>query len=117
VTGDFDEWVSFMSSGIRAQSDAAVARIDRLLELRELMLLRVREAGSRGGMAYRLVDELVGYPVVDVPWLVKRHEVSYQAADKAVKRLVGLEILREIRRSGRTRKVFYSPEVLKALEA
>jgi cell filamentation protein, protein adenylyltransferase len=116
VTGDFDAWVRFLSIGIRERSDAAVARIDGLLSIRDSILERVRQAGSRGGVSYRIADELVGFPVIDVPWVAARHGVSYQAADKATKRLVGLGVLQQSTRKTRTRKTFFSPEVLRYLE-
>jgi cell filamentation protein, protein adenylyltransferase len=116
ISGDFDSWVQFMSVGVREQAEAAVARIDGLLKVRESILARVREAGSRGGVSYRVADELVGFPVIDVPWVAARYGVSYQAADKAIKRLVRLGIVERSTRSSSSRKTFYSLEVLRYLD-
>ncbi len=114
-TGDYDGWIGFLCRGIKEQSEAVTARIDRLLALRESFLERVRSTGSRGGTAYRLAGDLIGYPILDVPWVARRENVRYQSANEAMKRLVEAGILREVRRRGRTRKLFYADEVLAEL--
>lgn len=116
IDGDFDPWVAFFCAGIKDQAGASTSRIDRLLALRETLLQRVRAAGSRGGTAQRIADELIGFPIMDVPWVVERHKVSYQSARDALERLVAIGLMREIRRSGRTRRLFVCEEVLAELE-
>ena len=117
IDGDFDHWLLFMATCIEAQARVGEGRIKRLLGLRDSITQRVREAGSRGGTSMRIADELIGFPILDVPWAANRYGVSYQSANAAVNSLVRLGILEEIRRSGRTRKVFYSREVLSGLQA
>jgi Fic family protein len=116
IDGGFGSWVAFMSTGMKEQAEAAIERIERLLHLRESFLDRVRAAGSRGGTAYRVADELIGYPIIDVPWVEKWQSVSYQSARDALERLVAIGILREVRRRGRTRRLFLCDEVLAELE-
>lgn len=116
IDGEFDPWVAFLCSGIKEQAEASIERIERLLGLRESLLERVRAAGSRGGTAYRITDELVGFPIVDVPWVREWHHVTYQSARDALERLVAIGIMREIRRSGRTRRLFVCDEVLAELD-
>jgi Fic family protein len=116
VDGDFGPWVSFLCTGISEQAEASISRINRLLEVRESLLARVLAAGSRGGTAYRIADELIGFPIMDVPWVVKWQEVTYQSARDALERLVAIGIMREIRRSGRTRRLFVCDEVLAELD-
>jgi Fic family protein len=116
VTGDFDSWVAFLCEGIKEQSDAAVDRIDRLVAVRDDVLETVFAAGSRrGGATYRIADEVIGYPIIDVPSAAARQGVTYQSANEAIKRLVSIGVLREVRRSGRTRKIFLSDAVLNEL--
>ncbi len=116
IDGDFDYWLSFMGTCIEAQARVGESRIERLLGLRDSIIQRVRDAGSRGGTAMRIADELIGFPILDVPWVATKYGVSYQSANAAVIGLVRLGILEEVRRSGRTRKVFYSREVLAQLQ-
>ena len=116
IDGQFDPWVAFLCAGIQERAHASTRRIERLLELRESFQERVRTAGSRGGTAYRVAGELIGFPIMDVPWVRERHEVTYQSAREALERLVAIGILREIRRSGRTRRLFICDEVLAELD-
>jgi len=108
-------WV-VLCEGIKEQADAAVDRIDRLVAIRESILETVLAAGSRrGGATYRIADELIGYPIIDVPSAAARQGVIYQSANEAINRLVSVGVLREVRRSGRTRKIFLSDAVLNEL--
>ena len=116
IYGQFDHWVAFLCAGIQQQADASTNRIERLLVLRESLQERVRASGSRGGTAYRVADELIGFPIMDVPWVRERHQVTYQSARDALERLVAIGVLREIRRSGRTRRLFVCDEVLAELD-
>jgi Fic family protein len=116
IDGDFNPWVSFFCTGVTEQAGASISRIDRLLEIRNTMLDRVLAAGSRGGAAYRIADELIGFPIMDVPWVVQWQKVTYQSARDALERLVSIGILREVRRSGRTRRLFVCDEVLTELD-
>ncbi|MGH9891753.1 MAG: Fic family protein [bacterium] len=116
IDGQFDSWVAFLCTGIQEQAEASTKRIERLLGLRESLLSRVRDAGSRGGTAYRVADELIGFPIMDIPWVRTWHDVTYQSARDALERLVAIGILREIRRSGRTRRLFVCDEVLAELD-
>lgn len=111
--GDLNSWISFFCTGIKEAAGASVRRIDTLLATQNQILDQVRSAGTRGGTTYQIAEELIGFPIVDVPYLARRHNVSYQAANKAVARLVQLGILHELPRQ--RRRVFYSQDVLRAL--
>ena len=115
-TGNLDKWVAFFSTGIKEQAHEATGRIDRLLKVRTEILAKVQAAKSRGGTAYRIADEVIGFPILDIPRVASRYNLRYQSAQQAVERLVTLGILRELRRQGRTRRLFYSPDVLRELE-
>lgn len=117
IDGDYDHWVGFFCRGVEEQARAATDRINRLLSLRESLLLKVRESGSRGGAAYRIADELIGFPVLDVPWTADRHGVTYQAAKESLGRLEQLGVLRLVKRpTGRLRNLYISDDVLRELE-
>jgi Fic family protein len=116
LDGDFNHWIAFMAKCMEEQARVAVSRIDALLSERERILQIVRKAVSRGGTSFKVADELISFPIIDVPWVADRHGITYQSANSAVNVLVGLGVLTETRRSGRTRKIFYSREVLRHLQ-
>jgi len=113
--GDFSSWIRFFASGVNAAAEASLARIDRLLDVRQSLLDRIRAAGSRGGIGLRIVEELIGYPIIDVPYIANRYNVSFQAANQAVARLEALGILRELKERKQKRRIFYAPDVLRGL--
>jgi cell filamentation protein, protein adenylyltransferase len=113
-TGDFDAWVSFFCEGIRSQALSTLERVERLLsyqqEVRELCQgTRVR------GVAARIAEDLIGNPMLQPTRTGRRYDVSYQAANKAIARLVELGLLEEMtgRRYGRT---YRAPGVLAILD-
>ncbi len=95
VTGNFSPWVEFFSEAIRAQAEDGIVTIRELLTIREEMVKQLRAVGVRGS-ALQIAENLVGYPVIDVP--TARHMIgrSFEAANQAVARLVELGHLREI---------------------
>jgi Fic family protein len=115
MDGDFSAWVQFFASGIHGAAETAIERIDRLLGVRQSQLDTIRAAGSRGGVGLRIVEELIGYPIINVPYVSNRYQVTFQAANQAVARLEGVGILTELKDSNQKRRVFYSPAVLRAL--
>lgn len=111
-TGDWDTWICFMSAAIHAEALEVVARVDQLLALRESFQLTLR--GSKG-VALRIADDLVGYPMITATLASKLYGVSYQAANSAIAKLVDLKILRQ-RTAGRYDRIFQCDSVLTALE-
>jgi Fic family protein len=113
-TGQFDAWVRFFCEAVRAQSADAVVRIDRLNATRVEMTARLKTAGAKG-TSLDIVEDLLGYPVITARTAAKLHNVSYQAANQAISRLVGLGILREF--TGRSYgRVFMCDAVVKEIE-
>jgi Fic family protein len=113
-TGEIDPWIRFFCSAVLDQAVDAFQRIERLITVREEMSQTLRQAGAKG-TSRSIVDDLIGFPIVTVPAMTAAHEVSYQAANSAVARLVRLGILREA--TGRTYdRVFVCDAVLRELE-
>lgn len=112
-TGNFDNWVSFFCEGIRSQALSTLERVERLLsyqqEVRELCeKKRVR------GVAARIAEDLIGNPMIQPTKASRLYSVSYQAANKAIAKLVELDLLEEA--SGRNyRRNYRAPGVLEIL--
>lgn len=119
VTGDYDSWVRFFCEGIKAEAEIAVGRINRLLKVKDDLVSLVRSSGSRAGTAISVAEQLIGFPVLDIPWVARQHHVSYPAAKDAVEKLVGLGLLAKAgtrRGRGRPRQLFACPAVMAELE-
>jgi Fic family protein len=111
-TGEWDPWVCFISAAVHAEALEVIARVDKLLALREGF--RATLQGSKG-VSLRIADDLIGYPMITASLAAKLYEVSYQAANSAIAKLVGLGILRQ-RTAGRYDRIFQCDAVLTALE-
>lgn len=99
-TGDWDGWVRFFATGVRAAASTTHERIDQLLSWQENALHQVREAGI-SGVAERVAGELIGTPILQASQVASRHTVSHQGAMNALRRLSELGLLIERTRRGR----------------
>ena len=115
MTGKFDPWIRFFAEAVRAQAVLAVERIDALLDWKEHALERLREANVRG-VAARIVEDLVGYPMITPTTASQMYNVSYPAVNTAIRRLEGLGILQE-RTGRRYARVFAAKDVLRIIDA
>jgi Fic family protein len=113
ITGDFDSWTAFFLRAIRTSAETALDKSERLLELRDEMVAKLREMKVRG-LAIQTAEELIGAPLVVPTRLAKRYGVTYQAAAYTVNRLVEAGILESVH-IGR-RKVYVSPRVMDLLQ-
>lgn len=115
ATGDFGRWISFFSTAIRDQADEAVRKIDRLTDFGESVAATIASESIRG-VGRSVAENLIALPVVTVPNVSSRYDVSFQAANKAVARLVASGLLEEV--TGRTYgRVFACREAIRIAEA
>jgi Fic family protein len=113
-TGNFDPWVQFFAEGLRAQAGETHKRIEALLDYQDEMRNLIRSQRIRGVRA-QIMEDIVGQPIIAVPWARTKYGVSYQAANESVSRLVRDGILREM--TGRNYdRLFASTRVLNIIE-
>lgn len=112
-TGDFDPWVRLLTGAIADQSNRELEKVDRLLALRTELVDQARRNRIRG-LGVQIAEDLIGFPFLRVPAVSQRYEVSFEAANKAVARLVDAGILTQVgeRTYGR---VFVANSVIAAL--
>ena len=112
-TGEWDPWVCLIAMAVHAEALEVIARVDTLLALRGGFQAVLR--GSKG-VAVRIADDLIGYPMVTASSAAHLYGVSYQAANSAISKLVDVGILRQ-RTKGRYDRIFQCDAVLAALES
>jgi Fic family protein len=111
--GAWDEWISYFCQAIAEQAADAEARIRALLAWRDATLTMLRATRVKG-VAIAVTEKLIEYPTVTVKNIAESHNVSAQAANNAVTRLVDLGVLSEI--TGRNyNRVFSAPAVFDIL--
>jgi Fic family protein len=113
-TGDFDAWISFFCEGIRSQALSTLDRVERLLSYQQDVRERCQREKVRG-VATRIAENLIGNPILQTTRAGRQYSVSYQAANKAIAKLVELGLLEETtgRNYGRT---YRAPGVLEILQ-
>lgn len=113
-TGNFDPWVRFFADGLQAQADETLRRIEALLDYQDELRSLIRDQRIRGVRA-QIMEDIVGQPIIAVPWAKAHYDVSYQAANEAVAKLVKDGILAET--TGRNYdRLFASVRVLRIVE-
>lgn len=110
--GDFEGWLRFFLTGIATVSDEAALTARRILELREQDRLSVTEHMGKGaGNGHRVLEQLYEQPIMSVPQIQRFLGTTYAGANQIVKRLVKLDILREITGQNRHRRFRYDAYV------
>jgi len=113
-TGDFDRWIAFFCEGLRAQAVATMDRVEELLVYQKEVREHCQEQNVRG-VAARIAEDLIGNPMLRATWASKAYGVTYQAANKAIKRLVREGLLDEM--TGRSYgRIFRATAVLDILQ-
>lgn len=77
------------------------------------MRATLHQRGAKG-TSLRIVEDLIGYPMLTVTAMKERYGVSYQAANLAVNKLVELGLLRQLT-EGRYDRLFVCDEAMRAL--
>jgi len=111
--GDWDEWVAYVLNGVARQSEDAVSRAVRITAL--LDGWRRALVAARSDLPLKLVDDLAANPYCVVKVIAQREKVAYTTAERAVERLVKLNILRQVNKAERDR-LFCATAILDILE-
>lgn len=93
--GDFGAWVAFCLRATVAESNSALERIDRLLTLKAKYEKKLANAARVSARLQPIVSHLLGSPLITIPALAKQFKVTFPTAQKDVRRLVELGILKE----------------------
>ena len=104
------DWLVFFLRGVEQQAQDAVKRSKQLQDLQSDW--RARAAKAKTTLPVQLVDALFENPVVSISDVARRLSVSYNAAQRAVDKLVELQIIGQ---AGDTSygKTFIAWEILK----
>jgi Fic family protein len=113
-TGDWINWFKFFLRGVVFQAEDTVNRIEKVISIKEKYRQLVYE-NTRSSNPLRLIDELFINPIVDIPYVSKRLDISYPSAKNAVKLLMELGFLSELSTSGRKRS-FIADKLVRIFE-
>ncbi|MCP9900753.1 Fic family protein [Cyanobium sp. Cruz CV13-4-11] len=103
--GDWEAWVTFVLEGVDSTAAAAVNAAQRLLELFRADEAKLTGLGRSGTSVRQVYAALRQRPLIGIPQLAARAQLSFPTAAKALESLVALGIAREIT-GGRRNRVF-----------
>jgi Fic family protein len=103
--GDWEAWIAFFLEGVETTAAAAVDSAHRLLDLFRNDEMKLTGLGRSGTSLRQVYASLRQRPLVGIPQLAVRAQVSFPTAAKAMERLVALGIAREVT-GGRRNRVF-----------
>ncbi|MBI3595823.1 MAG: Fic family protein [Nitrospirae bacterium] len=113
--GNWVEWITFFLRGIAEQSQDAIKRSRRLLELWQRYRDQV-QAARASALLLKLVDDLFSYPAVTIGLAAKRLKVTHRSSQLNISKLVRAGILKEA--TGRQRnRIFVAPAIVKIIDA
>jgi Fic family protein len=107
--GAWQEWIQFFLRGVAFQSQDAILRSQKLLELWLQYRGRMQTARA-SALGLNLIDALFSTPALTVPMAAARLKITYASAQLNVDKLVKAEILREVTGNRRNR-VYLAPKL------
>lgn len=112
--GDWQGWIEFFLRGIIAQSNDALYRSKKLLELAEAYRIQAERA-SKSVELLHVVDMLFVTPVITAKRVATKQKVTFATAQRNVERLEKLGIIREVTGKRRNR-MYVASQILQVVE-
>ena len=109
----WEDWLLYFFNGVARQSEDALSRAERINQQLDQWRKRVSRTGS--GVALRLLDLLGTNPFITMRKAEAQLGVAYNTAATALRRLVGLRIVKQVGDARRDR-VFCAQALLDILE-
>ena len=107
------EWVTFFLSAVAEQADDAVARSNRLLDLKDRLYAQAHELGATVPML-QLIERLFDRPAFVISNVAKELDLTFRGAALIVEKLVAAGMLKEMTGQARNR-VFACTQILDVL--
>ena len=110
--GDWEDWLRFFLQGVVEVAAEAAETARRIQLLREQHRAAITERlGRSAGNGHRVLEALFNRPILSVADVVTLTGTTYAAANTLVRRLVELDVLREMTGHARNRRFRYEPYV------
>ena len=113
VRGEWETWIQFFLSAVAAVATDALARVEKLLQVREYYRERV-QAQRTAGAAFDLIDRLFELPYMTVSRVAHLVGVSNTSAQRHIARLVDAAVLEPVPRRSRP-QLYVAPGILNAI--
>ena len=102
-SNDLEQWVTFFLNGIVGTAQHGLKTFKAIIELREEYEEKILTLGARAKKAQELLRFMYSVPIVSVKSVAIELDMNFATANRLLKSLTELKILREITRSSRNR--------------
>ncbi len=102
-TNDLEQWVKFFLNGVIYTAKDGIETFKEIVALRQRYDSRVISLGSRAKNAQKLLLFMFSHPIVNTKTVAKELQISFNSANRLLKSLVDLRILKEATRFSRNR--------------
>lgn len=106
LQGDWEAWLQFFLEGVTQVSQQAVETSRELIGLFERDRDRIRDLGRVAGSILQVHEQLQRQPILTIPGLQERLQLSHTTLGRCVRKLQELGIVREL--PGRKRNRLYT---------
>ena len=106
-SGAYEQWVKFFLRAVRDSAEDAVATIDRLSALHQADGARVDALPGSSSVPRELFDYVRRNPIIEIKKTAEQLGYSYNAVAGAVRKLIGIGVLAQVKKEGRTRTFAY----------
>ncbi len=102
-SNDLEQWVKFFLNGIVETAQDGIETFKKIVSLRQKYDQKIMTMGSRAKNAQKLLLFMFSRPIVNTKSVEKELNISFNSANRLLKTLVGLDVLKEITGFSRNR--------------
>lgn len=111
--GNWEEWLEYFFNGVARQSEDALSRAERINQ--KLDVWKKMMSGASSKNLLQVVDMIAANPFVTVKGVAKKLKVAFTTAQRAVDKLEGLKVLKQMDNAKRDR-VYCAKDIFDILE-
>lgn len=105
-TGDWESWLAFFLTGVIETANQAVNSAQRIIQLFEVDRKKIAALGQSSASSLIVHHHLQKFPITDAKKIIQQCNLTLPTANKSLKHLVNIGIVKEI--TGRARNKVYS---------
>ncbi len=103
TANDLEQWIVFFLIGIVETAQHGLRTFKAIIALRQEYDTKILTLGSRSKKAQKLLQLMYGTPIVNARWVEKELNISFSSANRLLKSLTELGILKETTGHSRNR--------------
>lgn len=104
TTNDIGHWLKFFLNAVIETSKSSVLTFQNILKLRNEVQEKILTLGRRAENAQKLINHLYSNPFVSVNDVAELFDISYNAANDLIKKLLEIDLLNEANDAQRYKK-------------